>query len=258
MDKLFKTVSLKAVDEVEGKVEAVFSNFNEVDSDGDVVLPNAIKSGYGDKGVAMVWAHDWKQVIGRGEIVDDGEKAIFKGQFIMDTQQGKDAYNTVKAMGDLQQWSFGYEVLESEKGLFKKDNDTEIEVRYLNDVKVWEVSPVLVGANQNTYTMAVKQDKPKGKKFSEEVEDVLTTLTSLVKRARELTALRLSKEKTLSEESTLLISDLQDALQEAHQDIDTLLSVAAPEEAEVETIEDDTELLLETERVLMETFDPEL
>ena len=53
MDKLFKTVSLKAVDEVEGKVEAVFSNFNEVDSDGDVVLPNAIKSGYGDKGVAM-------------------------------------------------------------------------------------------------------------------------------------------------------------------------------------------------------------
>jgi len=258
MDKLFKTVSLKAVDEIEGKVEAVFSNFNEVDSDGDVVLPNAIKSGYGDKGVAMVWAHDWKQVIGRGEIVDDGEKAIFKGQFIMDTQQGKDAYNTVKAMGDLQQWSFGYEVLESEKGLFKKDNDTEIEVRYLNDVKVWEVSPVLVGANQNTYTMAVKEDKPKGKKFSEEVEDVLTTLTSLVKRARELTALRLSKDKTLSDESTALISNLQDALQEAHQDIDTLLSVAAPEEAEVETIEDDTTLLLETERVLMETLDPEL
>ena len=258
MDKLFKTVSLKAVDEVEGKVEAVFSNFNEVDSDGDVVLPNAIKSGYGDKGVAMVWAHDWKQVIGRGEIVDDGEKAIFKGQFIMDTQQGKDAYNTVKAMGDLQQWSFGYEVLESEKGLFKKDNDTEIEVRYLNDAKVWEVSPVLVGANQNTYTMAVKEDKPQGKKFSEEVEDVLSTLTSLVKRARELTALRLSKEKTLSEESTELISELSDALQEAHQDIDTLLSVAAPEEAEIETIEDDTELLLETERVLMETLDPEL
>ena len=33
MDKLFKTVSMKAVDEVEGKVEAVFSNFNEVDSE---------------------------------------------------------------------------------------------------------------------------------------------------------------------------------------------------------------------------------
>ena len=83
MDKLFKTVSVKAVDEIEGKVEAVFSNFNEVDSDGDVVLPNSIKSGYGDKGVAMVWAHDWKRVIGRGDIVDDGEKAVFKGQFII-------------------------------------------------------------------------------------------------------------------------------------------------------------------------------
>jgi len=259
MDNLqHKTVSLKASNDIEGKVEAVFSNFNEVDSDGDVVLPDSIKSGYGDKGVAMVWAHDWKNVIGRGEIVDDGEKAIFKGQFIMDTQQGKDAYNTVKAMGDLQQWSFGYEVVESEKGMFKKDNETEIEVRYLNNVKVWEVSPVLVGANQNTYTLAVKEDKPKGKKFSEEVEDVLTTLTSLVKRARELTALRLSKDKTLSDESTSLIMNLQDALQEAHQDIDTLLSVASPEEAEVEKIEDDTSLLLETERVLMETLDPEL
>ena len=44
MDKLFKTVSMKAVDEVEGKVEAVFSNFNEVDSDGDVDIDDAKKA----------------------------------------------------------------------------------------------------------------------------------------------------------------------------------------------------------------------
>ena len=61
-----KTVNLITTDEVEGKVQAVFSNFNEVDSDGDVVLPNSIKSGYGERGVAMVWAHDWNDVIGLG------------------------------------------------------------------------------------------------------------------------------------------------------------------------------------------------
>ena len=49
-------------DEVEGKVESVVSVFNTIDTDGDVVLPNSIKSGYGDKGVAMVWGHDWKMV----------------------------------------------------------------------------------------------------------------------------------------------------------------------------------------------------
>ena len=237
----------------------MFSNFNEVDSDGEVVLPDSIKSGFGENGVAMVWAHDWKDVVGRGQIVQDDKRAVFKGQFIMDTERGRDAYNTVKAMGDLQQWSFGYEVLESENGMFQKDAGTEIEVRFLKDVKVWEVSPVLVGANQNTHTLSVKEKeaKPTGKKFSEEVENVLNTLTSLVKRARELTALRLSKDKTLSEEATGLITDLQDALQEAHQDIDTLLTVGAPAEEEVDSV-DDTTLLLETERVLMETLDPEL
>jgi len=151
-----KTIDLKTVNEVEGKVEAVFSVFNEIDSDGDVVLPNSIKSGYGENGVAMVWAHDWKKPIGRGEIVSDGDKATFKGQFIMDTQEGRDAYATVKAMGDLQQWSFGYEVLDSENGSFQKDGKSQ-NARYLKELKVWEVSPVLVGANQNTYTVGVKE-----------------------------------------------------------------------------------------------------
>ena len=261
MDNLqHKTVKLLATDEVEGKVEAVFSNFNEVDSDGDVVLPSSIKSGFGENGVAMVWAHDWKDVIGRGEIVQDDTRAVFKGQFIMDTERGRDAYNTVKAMGDLQQWSFGYEVLEAENGMFQKDAGNEIEVRFLKDVKVWEVSPVLVGANQNTHTVSVKseqQEAPKGLRFNEQVDEVLNTLSALVKRAKELTALRLSKDKTLSEEATGLITDLQDALQEAHQDIDTLLTVGTPAEEEVDSV-DDTTLLLETERVLMETLDPEL
>ena len=118
--KEFKNINPILDFDVEGKVEAVFSVFNTVDSDGDVVLSDSIKSGFGDKGVAMVWGHDWKDVIGRGEIVTDNDKAVFKGEFIMDTERGREAYNTVKAMGDLQQWSFGYEVVDSEKGAFKK------------------------------------------------------------------------------------------------------------------------------------------
>ena len=268
-----KTVNITTTDEVEGKVEAVFSVFNEIDSDNDVVLPNSIKSGYGDRGVAMVWAHDWKDVIGRGQIVQDDNKAVFKGQFIMDTERGRDAYNTVKAMGDLQQWSFGYEVLESENGTFQKDSQ-DVEVRYLKDVKVWEVSPVLVGANQNTETVSVKEhtdnneeitekeekETPKentGKRFNTEVDELLIKLSAVLKRAKALTALRLSKEKTLSDKSTEVLSELQDSLQEVYQDIDTLLDVAGSENDEKEDL-DDTTLLLETERVLVETLDPEL
>ena len=64
MSKEFKNIDAVFSQEVEGKVEAVFSVFNTIDTDGDVVLPNSIKSGYGEKGVAMVWGHDWKDVIG--------------------------------------------------------------------------------------------------------------------------------------------------------------------------------------------------
>ena len=39
-------VEFKEQDGVEGKVRAVFSLFDDIDSDGDVVLPSAIKSGF--------------------------------------------------------------------------------------------------------------------------------------------------------------------------------------------------------------------
>ena len=270
MAKQFKEFKLSTTDEVEGKVEAVFSVFNEVDSDGDVVLPNSIKSGYGESGVAMVWAHDWKDVVGRGTIVDDGNKAIFKGQFIMDTERGRDAFNTVKAMGDLQQWSFGYEVDDFEVGMFTKDSQ-EIEVRYLKNVKVWEVSPVLVGSNQNTSTLSLKSNEDirdecvknteieeikEPKRFNEDVDELLIKLSTVLKRARELTALRLKKDKLLSENSTQILETLQDTLQEVFQDVDTLLAVASPKQEE--GMLDDTTILLETEKILLETMDIEV
>ena len=87
--KEFKNINPILDFDVEGKVEAVFSVFNTVDSDGDVVLPDSIKSGFGDKGVAMVWGHDCKDVIGRGEMVIT---MVFKGEFIMDTEKNEDKY----------------------------------------------------------------------------------------------------------------------------------------------------------------------
>ena len=79
----------------------------------------------------------------------------------------------------------------------------------------------------------------------------------MLKRAKELTALRLSKEKTLSESSTGILEELQDNLQEVYQDIGTLLDVAGANVIEENQL-DDTTLLLETEKVLLETMDPEL
>ncbi len=259
-NKEFKNISLLATDEVEGKVEAVFSIFNEIDSDGDVVLPDSIKSGYGDRGVAMVWGHDWKDVIGRGEIKQDGSKATFNGQFIMDTERGREAFNTVKAMGDLQQWSFGYEVIDSENGKFTKDGQ-ETDVRYLKDLRVWEVSPVLVGANQNTHTLAVKNatqevnDDSDKKRFTDEIDELRKSLAHSIERIRDLISLRLEKGKKLSEKSSNAIIELTNDIQEAYQDLDDMLNVGLRDELVVNKTDEDEKLIIETLRILAETSD---
>ena len=278
--KEYRAKDILSFDEEAGTVEAVFSVFNEVDSDGDVVLPKSIRSGYGDKGVAMVWGHDWKNIIGKGKIIQDDDKAVFKGSFNLNTNAGKEAYETVKAMSDLQQWSFGFEVLDSEVGMFQKDGGEEKEVRYLKDLKVWEVSPVMVGANQNTGTVMLKNLEENnnelveqneagvetldnenktitenvGQRFTDEVDNLLIKMTALLKRAKELTALRLGKDKTLSSESTEALESLKDALQDMHQDIDTLLSIGADNEV-LENVLDANELFRETTQLLADTLD---
>ena len=155
-------IELKKSKSKKGAVEAVFSVFNNKDSDGDVVIPGAVRSGFKSGDVPMVWSHKWDMPIGKGKIKQDNDKATFEGNFFMDTEAGKEAYNLVKSMGDLQQWSFGFRVEDSEVGKWQKNADAEEETaRYLKDLTVYEVSPVLVGANQETYTMAIKEASEK-------------------------------------------------------------------------------------------------
>ena len=156
MNNESKNIDIELKDD-SGQIEAVFSLFNSLDSDGDIVMPGAVKSGFKNNQVPMVWSHKWDMPIGKGTISQDDSKAVFKGEFFMDTESGKEAYNLVKNMGDMQQWSFGYKVNDSDFDKVKtEDGDTN--ARYLKDLTVYEVSPVLVGANQDTYTLAIKSN----------------------------------------------------------------------------------------------------
>ena len=147
-------------------IEAVFSLFDTIDSDNDVTKSNALRSGYTGNKVPLVWNHDWSKVIGRGIIETDNQKAVFKGYFL-ETEAGKEAYETVKAMQDMQQFSYGFQVLKSSKGTHIDSKGEEVPVRVLEDVKVWEVSPVLVGAQQNSFVQALKSGL---ESFDEEID----------------------------------------------------------------------------------------
>ena len=171
-EKEVKNIDLEFKQDNEGKVSAVFSVFNSLDSDGDIVLPGSIKSGFKSGSVPMVWAHKWDMPIGKGEIKQDGDKATFEGSFFMDTESGKEAYNIVKNMADMQQWSFGYRVNDAERGKFG-EGEEEKDARFLKDLTVFEVSPVLVGANQDTYTLAIKSNNELLKEIVDEEKAVL-------------------------------------------------------------------------------------
>ena len=190
-DKFKKQIEFKTIDDEKGEVEAVFSVFNNVDTDGDVVLPGSIKSGFKDNQVPMVFAHKWDQPIGKGIIESDDEKATFRGSFFMGTEAGREAYALAKEMGDLQEWSFGFRINDYESGKFKKDGEeAEYDVRFLKDLEVYEVSPVLVGANRETYTLAIKSGEEAVYESSEEKaamdEDIFDNQEDAEKRAEEL------------------------------------------------------------------------
>lgn len=207
-DLVYKSTPIELKEDGDTRyLEAVFSLFDTVDSDNDVTKAGALRSGYTGNKVPLVWNHDWSKVIGRGVIESDNQKAVFKGYFL-NTEAGKEAYETVKAMRDMQQFSYGFQVLKSAEGTHIDNKGEEVPVRVLEDVKVWEVSPVLVGAQQNSFVQALKSgleslDDPEENEeeydeidteFEEVVEDekralgddLYTTIEEAEARAKEL------------------------------------------------------------------------
>jgi len=133
-----------------GEFRAVFSTFNAIDHDGDVTVPGAFEE---DQKVRIsYWGHRWRDLpVGRGEIHQDEEKAWVDGRFFLDTEAGKETYLTVKNLGELQEWSYGFDIEKAETGEFE-DQD----VTFLRKLTVYEVSPVMLGAGIGTGTEEIK------------------------------------------------------------------------------------------------------
>lgn len=151
-------VEVKDLDEAKGQVKAVFSTFNVVDSDRDVTRPGAFTDG-AEVPISAYGHASWQGAlpVGKATIRQNAKQAVLEGQFFMSTQHGKDAFITVKELGSLGQWSYGYDPVEYSFG----EHEGRA-VRFLDKVKVHEVSPVLVGAGVGTRTLSAKSAAPGG------------------------------------------------------------------------------------------------
>jgi hypothetical protein len=221
MNKTFSDVTVKDADK--GEVEAVFSTFNVVDKDGDVTLPDAIKDGaevvisaYGHQ------SHFGALPVGKGVIVNDGERALMKGNFFLDTSAGRDTFTTVKHLGPLGEWSYSLNSVQSHYGTFDDQ-----EVRFLESIFVKEVSPVLMGAGVGTQTLGVKSS------LHDQIAGTVGAVKQAIDSAERVVALRAEKGKTLSNVNVQALDDLYEQVDRLKSLLDAIKDSGESDEAKV-------------------------
>ena len=143
-----------------GEITALVSCFGNIDRAKEVVKPGAFTASLQKRLPKGVWAHDWTQPVAKTlEAKETPEGLVIRGQFNLDTQRGRDAYSDIK-FGIVDQFSIGYSVT-------KDSFDKKAGVRHLDEVELFEWSPVLVGMNESTRLLSVKN-------AANEVEQVMS------------------------------------------------------------------------------------
>jgi len=208
------TVDLKA--DQEGAFRATFATLNVIDKDLDVVRPGAFKKS--PVRVAQ-FGHNWgAYIIGDGTIDSDDKKAWADAEFYLDTSNGLDTYRSVKraSAAGLQEWSWGFDVVKYSFGKFE-----ERDVRFLDEVIVHEVSPVMLGAGVDTRTEFIKSA---GLTLASRSEQLFADTQELIRHAHAAVSMRAKEGRVLSDANRELLKSTADAIATALEEIRSLLA----------------------------------
>lgn len=159
-----------AINEAKGIVEAFVAGIGNKDSVGDICASGAFDASLKRRKPRVVWGHNWNDPIGKvleiyevapndPRLPEKMKRAGIGGlyakvQFNLNSEKGKEAFANVQFFGLEQEWSIGYKTLDA---IF----DPAKQANVLKEVELYEVSPVLHGANQLTGTISVKAAKQK-------------------------------------------------------------------------------------------------
>ncbi len=156
------------IDEAQGIIECFVAGLGNKDSVGDICLPGCFTESLKRRKPRVVWGHNWNEPIGKViEIYEVGPNdprlpmkmkragiggLYAKVQFNLKSERGRQAFADVAFFGEDQEWSIGYKTLNA-------DYDSQRQANLLREVELYEVSPVLHGANQLTSTISIKSDE---------------------------------------------------------------------------------------------------
>jgi len=131
----------------DGQFEGYASVFGNEDTHGDVVEKGAFRKTISEsKGrIPILWQHDSWEPIGESlELEEDDHGLRTRGQIVLDTQRGAEAYALMKHTKAFRGLSIGYQTVKRE---IENLDDGKI-LRRLKEIKLWEYSLVTFPANK--------------------------------------------------------------------------------------------------------------
>lgn len=148
-----KTVrfEVKAVDEEAGTFEGYAATFSKKpDSYGDVIDKGAFTKTLKEAGnrVKILWNHSVLEPIGKPTELSEDDKGLFiKGKLSLGVQRAREVLSLMKD-GVITELSFGYDTLKE---------SWQNGIRHLQEVRLWDTSPVTFAANAEAVIVSVKK-----------------------------------------------------------------------------------------------------
>lgn len=225
-------VQVKAAGEHEGTddgvFEAIVAAYN-TDSVGDRITPGAFAEtlaewkGRGDP-IPVLWSHmshDPDYHIGEVLEAEERPEGLWvRARIDLDAPKAAQVYRLLKGRR-VTQFSFAYDITEG-SWVDQKDGESYYELRRL---KLYEVGPTLIGANQATELLDVKSgDRP----LRLSLEGATPSDAEAIRTAVEA-ALGAKAGRALSAKNETSLKSARDALRKAADDIDEVLSAVATE-----------------------------
>lgn len=152
------------------KIRAYALAFGNLDSTGDIIMPSACDkwlAGEMASRVALCYQHEFDKVIGK--ITDKGvdDKGLWIEAEVLPTSLGKDV-QILLSHGAVKEFSIGYSADEYHYG---KTEDADYEIRYLDAITIFEVSPVTIAANPKATLVSTSKSHPEAQENESENEN---------------------------------------------------------------------------------------
>ena len=225
-------------------IEGYAAKFGNVDSYNDIIQQGAFAlflTSEDAKRVRLCYQHDFDNVIGVIESMSEDEQGLKFRAKISNTTLGKDVA-TLLEDGAINEFSIGYKTVK-----FTMDNDQNI--RTLEEVYLYEISPVTRAANEKaTLQASERKEENNNIKKDSEMEEDLKKLQAELAEAKEA---RKIADNALAEAGK--VKDLEEKTEGYKADIENLDASIKQMSAQIEKLSKSTEDK-SFEKVLAETF----